>query len=83
MSKYEPLGKYLKSTGKSRVNLTFAKIESILGFKLPDSLYKYKAVWRGTDEVSKTHVWKVVWCKYGYQVETVDLTARNVIFHKV
>ena len=83
MSKYEPLGQYLERTGDNHVELTFAEIEEILGFTLPDYLYEYPAGWYGTAEASPTHRQKVVWCRHGYQVETIDLTARNVRFRKV
>jgi len=83
MSKYELLGKHLENSGKTTVNLTFTEIESILKIeKLPKSLYKYPAAWYGTAEGSDTHVWKMVWCRYGYQVKTVNLDAKNVVFVK-
>jgi hypothetical protein len=83
MSKYESLGKYLESTDKDIVNLTFTKIEKILGFKLPNSLYEHPATWYGTAEGSPTHRWKVVWCNYGYKVEKIDLNAKYVIFRRI
>ena len=83
MSKYQPLGKYLQGTGKKYVNLTFFEIEKILGFTLPDYLYKYPAGWYGTAAASPTHRQKVVWCSYGYQVDTLDLQEKKVGFYKV
>ena len=83
MSKYEPLGKYLEKTGENYVSLTFSQIEEILGFELIKSLKKYPVSWYGTAEGSPTHVWKVIWCSYGYQVDTVDLDAQKVTFYKV
>jgi len=83
MSKYEPLGKYLENTRKNNIRLTFKEIETILQFKLPKYLYKYPAGWYGTAEGSPTHRQKVVWCKYGYQVETVDLIELYVVFRKL
>jgi hypothetical protein len=83
MSKYEPLGKFLKSTEKKYINLTFMEVEEILSFKLPYSLYKYPHVWYGDGKKSPTHVWKVVWYKYGYQVDIVDLDKKEVRFYKV
>jgi hypothetical protein len=83
MSKYEPLGKYLKSIGKKYIDLTFMEVENILSFELPYSLYKYPQAWYGTGEKSPTHVWKVVWYKYGYQVDYVELDKKKVRFYKV
>ena len=82
MSKYEPLGQFLKDSGKETVDLTFKEVEGILGFTLPHYLYKHGAGWYGTAEASPTHRQKAVWCSYGYQVQTVDLNAHTVVFKK-
>jgi len=83
MSKYEPLGKYLHKTGQERVVLSFTELERILGFELIDSLQKHEAAWYGTFTASPTHVWKKAWCAWGYQVERVNLTERQVAFYKL
>ena len=83
MSKYEPLGKYLERIGQKRITLKFTEIESVLGFDLIDTLRKHAAAWYGTAEKSPTHVWKKVWCAYGYEVETVNLEQEQVVFYKV
>ncbi|MCL2371069.1 MAG: hypothetical protein FWC80_07585 [Firmicutes bacterium] len=83
MSKYEPLGKYLERTGHNQVSLSFSEIENILGFELIESLKKHPMTWYGVAEKSPTHVWKKVWCAYGYEVKTVDLDAKKVVFYKV
>ena len=83
ISKYEPLGKYLEKTGLNKVTLLFSEIENILGFGLIDSLRKHQIAWYGAAEKSPTHVWKKVWCKYGYQVETVNLEEEKVVFYKL
>ena len=83
MSKYEPLGKYLEQLGKKRIPLNFCEIESVLGFGLIESLKKHPMAWYGTADKSPTHVWKKVWCAYGYEVETVNLEEERVVFCKV
>ena len=83
MSKYEPLGKYLEQSGERQLSLSFFEIENILGFELIDSLRKHPMAWYGAAEKSPTHVWKKVWCAYGYEVKTVDLDVGQVVFHKV
>ena len=83
MSKYEPLGKYLYDTGNDNITLNFVEIEKILGFILPNYLYNYTAGWYGIATASPTHRQKVVWCSYGYQVNTVDLITKDVTFCKV
>ena len=83
VSKYKPLGQYLANKGQDYVDLTFSEIENILGFKLPDYLYKHEAGWYGTAEGSPTHRQKAVWCSYGYQVDTVNIISHNVVFKKL
>ena len=83
MSKYEPLGWYLEMSKKKYVFLTFSEIEEILGFTLSDYLYKYSVAWVGTAEKSPTHVLKAVLFDHGYQVDTVDLQAKKVVFFRL
>ena len=45
MSKYEPLRQFLDQSDQTRVTLTFAKVEQILGVKLPPSAYNHQAWW--------------------------------------
>jgi len=82
MSKYKPLGMYLENCRENIVSLTFAEIESILGFSLPVYMLRHAACWYGTAEASPTHVAKGVWCSHGYQVDTLDLIAKTVAFKK-
>jgi len=65
------------------ITLTFSELEKILWFELIELLKKYKFSWIGTTKTSPTHVWKGVWCSYGYQVDAVDLEAQTVKFYKV
>jgi len=83
MSKYDALGQYLEKSGQKKVALTFSEIEEILGFELIESLRKHEVAWYGASEKSPTHVWKKVWCSYGYQVDTVSLDNENVVFYKI
>ncbi|MCL2630142.1 MAG: hypothetical protein FWD49_01295 [Firmicutes bacterium] len=83
MSKYQPLGQYLEKSGKEKIELSFSEIERILGFRLIDSLRKHQIAWYGASEKSPTHVWKKVWCSYGYQVDTVSLDDERVVFYKI
>lgn len=43
--KYYPLEKYLSEIEAKKLQLSFAEIESILGFALPSSAYKYSEWW--------------------------------------
>lgn len=79
MSKYEPLGEYLKKQGKDLVPLTFAEIERIVGAKLPASS-KYRAWWSNNDFNS---VMTKVWLDAGYESEQVDMAKRRLLFRRV
>jgi len=82
MSKYEPLGDYLKKENTKRVDMTFAQIEG-LGIELPDYLRKHEAGWYGAADKSPTHTQKEVWHNAGYKVESVSLIGERVIFVKL
>jgi hypothetical protein len=79
MSKYEPLGDYLKKQDKERVPITFAEIEKIIGQKLPASA-KYRAWWSNNDFNS---VMTKVWLNAGYESEQVDMDKRKLVFKRV
>lgn len=79
MSKYEPLGEYLKKQGKDLVPLTFAEIERIIGAKLPASS-KYRAWWSNNDFNS---VMTKVWLDAGYESEQVDMAKGRLLFRRV
>lgn len=83
MSKYDPLGKFLERNNSNTIAMTFDEIEEVLGFELPMYLQKYGACWYGTAEGSPTHVAKAVWQAVGYQVETINLLKKEVVFKKV
>jgi len=80
MSKYEPLGDYLKKQGRERVPLTFAQIERITGTKLPASALKHRPWWSNNPHNS---VMTKVWLEAGYESEQVDMAARKLVFRRV
>ena len=79
MSKYAPLGEFLRKQGASRVPLTFAKIEEIVGTKLPRS-QRYPAWWSNNPF---NNVMTQVWLDAGFETEQVDIERRRVVFRKV
>ena len=80
MSKYEPLGEYLKKQGKERVPMTFAEIERVTGMKLPPSAGKHRPWWSNNPRNS---VMTKVWLDAGYESEQVDMTGRKLVFRRV
>lgn len=80
MSKYSPLGEYLKHQRGDTVPLTFAQIEKIIGAKLPPSARKHRPWWSNNPHNS---VMTKVWLDAGFESERVDLTACKLVFCRV
>ena len=80
MSKYEPLGEYLKKQGKERVPMTFAEVERVTGVKLPPSALKHRPWWSNNPDNS---VMTKVWLEAGFESEQVDMEKRKLVFKRV
>jgi hypothetical protein len=80
MSKYEPLGEYLKRQDKDRVPMTFAEIERVTGAKLPPSAARHRPWWSNN---AKNSVMTKVWLDAGFESEQVDMQARKLVFRRV
>jgi hypothetical protein len=76
MSKYEPLGAYLKSKGVEHVPMTFAEIERVVGMPLPHSK-THRAWWSNNPS---NNVMTKVWLAAGYHTEQVDIDAEQLVF---
>ena len=77
-SKYYPLKKYLEINGAAEIELGFAEIESILGFSLPESAFKYSAWW-----VNGAHSHSFSWGEAGYEKTRLSLSGKRVCFSRV
>jgi hypothetical protein len=79
-SKYAPLSTFLARKAKyaNFVALSFKQIEDIIGDKLPYSAYDYEHWWNNNLNRSQSEAWLTV----GWNVETVNLTKREVAFRK-
>ncbi len=66
MSKYEPLWNYLKEKNQDSYQLSYAEIETILGFKIDHSFLTYKK------ELND----------YGYQVTKISIKEKIIIFNR-
>ena len=80
MSKYQSLATHLHQSGQDSIAMTFAKIERIVGAKLPPSAFKYRAWWSNNPMNS---VITRAWLDAGYKTEKVDMSKRKLIFKKV
>ena len=76
--KFSEIKKYLKSCGKSKISLTFAEVENIIGTELCRSAYTYPVYWKP----SKTHTMANTIVAAGYEVISVDLTSEKIDLEK-
>jgi hypothetical protein len=79
MSKYDPLGEYLRKQQVQEVRLSFADIERITQTKLPASS-RYRAWWSNN---SMNSVMTKVWLEAGFETEQVDMASRKLVFKRV
>jgi hypothetical protein len=79
MSKYAPLGEFLRKQFGSEVRLSFADIERITKAKLPPSA-RYRAWWSNNPTNS---VMTKVWLDAGFETEQVDMNSGKLVFKRV
>jgi hypothetical protein len=77
MSKYELLPQFLNSARGSIKRMSFAEIERILRFKLPNSAYEHDAWWSNN---ATGHSHARAWLEAGWHTEDVDRAGRRVTF---
>jgi hypothetical protein len=77
---YKPLGDYLQRRFADRVVLTFAQIEDLLGFVLPDAARVTDAWWL-EGSAALTSPQSTSWIGAA-RTATVNRTARTVIFDR-
>ena len=77
-AKYRDLAEFLLSSNETKVTLSYAQIEQILGFSLPDTARKFKqSYWANTE----THSYASSWLAVGYKAY-VDVQRDMVTFKK-
>lgn len=67
--KYQKLMSFFSKQTKEIIKLSFEEIENIIGFKLPDSAYRYNAYWHP----SETHTITKSWVANSYKMAYVSL----------
>ncbi len=67
MSKYQPLWEYLKKNEQNNYELSYDKIEKILGFAIDHSFLTYK----------KEAI------EYGYEVTKISIKNKKIMFNKI
>jgi hypothetical protein len=79
MSKYEPLGDFLRAQATTEVRLSFADIERITGAKLPPSAFRHRPWWSNN---ANNSVLTKVWLDAGFRSEQVDMEGRTLVFRR-
>lgn len=79
MSKYDPLGNYLRNQHTQEVPLTFEEIERITGVKLPPKAQLHRAWWSNNPS---NNVMTKVWLEAGYETSQVDMSTRKLLFRR-
>lgn len=79
MSKYANLSQHLGHAGAGVIRLGFKEIETILGFSLPESAYRYPAWWSNNPT---GHSHSLAWVAAGWRSEQVDVAGRRVTFRR-
>lgn len=78
MSKYDPLGDFLRAQPKEAVPLRFADIAKIVGHRLPRSA-RYPAWWSNNET---NNVMTKVWLDAGFRTEQVDVVHEKLVFRR-
>jgi hypothetical protein len=77
MSKYAPLGEFLRGRHEREVPLSFAEIERIIGVPLPPKAKDIRAWWSNNPS---NNVMTKVWLAAGFRTERVDIPAERLVF---
>jgi hypothetical protein len=78
---YRLLHKYLRDRFANRVVLTFAQIEDVLGFALPDPARVQLEWWAGSETNPPRSAQSDSWT-LASRIATVNLSARTVLFER-
>ena len=79
-TKYRPLDEWFRNQpdSKKQIELTFDKVEEILGAPLPKSATKLNTWWTNVQPKIQSH--RTTWLNHGWVVSEFDLATRRVKF---
>jgi hypothetical protein len=80
MGKYEPLSEFLRKQSSDKVRMSFARIERIIGAKLPPKAQQHRAWWSNNPS---NNVMTKAWLAAGFKSADVDIERRTLVFQKV
>lgn len=78
MSKYAPLGEFLRNQSSAEICLSFREIETIIGTSLPNA--KGYAAWWSNNPFN--NVMTRVWLDAGFKTEKVDVNHGRLVFRR-
>jgi hypothetical protein len=79
MGKYEPLTEFLLQQTANEVPMSFAQIERVVGFKLPQVAQRHRAWWSNS---LSNNVMTKAWRQAGFRSEQVDMAAGKLVFRR-
>ena len=74
--KYAPLYRHLQRFAGDVWHATFYELETILGFRLPNSARRHQAWWSNTD----SHIQAAAWIAAGWETSGVDVAKERLSF---
>jgi putative antitoxin of VapBC-like toxin-antitoxin system len=80
MSRYQPLAEFLAAKKGDIWEASFEEIESLLGFPLPQSAYKYPAWW--ANQSGEGHSQTRGWLSAGWRTCALDRERRRIRFER-
>ncbi|WP_108917069.1 DUF7662 domain-containing protein [Methylosinus sporium] len=80
--KYAPLFHHLQEFRRKEWKATFSEIESVLGFRLPDSARIHRPWWANQGERGG-HSHALAWEMAGWKTSQVDMAEESVVFVEV
>jgi hypothetical protein len=80
--KYAPLFHHLRGYRRKEWKASFTQIETILGFKLPDSARIHRPWWANQGERGG-HSHALAWEMAGWKTSQVDMAQESVVFVEV
>lgn len=78
MSKYEPLARILSQANGDEFDVSFADLEKILGFALPQSARRHRPWW--ANSANSGHSQTLGWVSVGWETRDVDMVRETVRF---
>ena len=80
--KYAPLYRRLLATVGPEWRVSFAELEAILGFDLPNSARLYRPWW-SNQKHGAGHSHALAWSAAGWKTRSVDLEAETLVFERM